>query len=314
VSTESGATTPARQPAGPESAVLAPPRGSSIAPAYDDGWLLTEGHVEPYLSFSQASAVVNWSDELEGLHEESSRTHFIDRWTRAAIVERVGSLALGAVVLDIGCSSGYLLEDLRAAYPRATLFGVDLIAAGLLKAHLAVPTARLLQADACALPLADGSIDAVASANLLEHIADDVRALREVERVLRPGARGVLVVPAGPGTYDYYDRFLGHERRYGRGELAAKCRRAGLEVVEDLHIASLLYPAFWLVKERNRRRAGELRGHALQERVAADIASTQRSRAGEVAWRFEDRLVRAGIRLPFGIRSLVVVQKPEVAR
>ena len=69
------------------------------------------------------------------------------------------------------------------------------------------------------------------------------------------------MVPAGPGTYDYYDRFLGHERRYARGELAAKCRQAGLEPVDDLHLASLLYPAFWLVKQRNRRRFSHLAGH-----------------------------------------------------
>ena len=45
--------------------------------------------------------------------------------------------------------------------------------------------------------------------------------------MLRPGARAVVVVPAGPGTYDYYDRFLGHERRYARGELAGKARDGG---------------------------------------------------------------------------------------
>ena len=44
-------------------------------------------------------------------------------------------------------------------------------------------------------------------------------------RILRPGARAVIVVPAGPGTYDYYDRFLGHERRYARGELAGQGER-----------------------------------------------------------------------------------------
>ena len=47
--------------------------------------------------------------------------------------------------------------------------------------------------------------------------------------VVRPGAPAVIVVPAGPGTYDYYDRFLGHERRYARHELSRKAAAAGLE-------------------------------------------------------------------------------------
>ena len=76
----------------------------------------------------------------------------------------------------------------------------------------------------CALPFADASVAAAVSANLLEHVPDDERALAELRRVLRPGGRAVIVVPASPGVYDYYDRFLGHERRYARGELASKAR------------------------------------------------------------------------------------------
>ena len=115
----------------------------------------------------------------------------------------------------------------------ATLVGVDLVGAGLRKAHEAVPAARLIRADACELPLGDQAVDAIVSANLLEHVPDDRRALREMTRVLRPGATAVVVVPASPGTYDYYDRFLGHERRYARGELAAKARDAGLTPIDS---------------------------------------------------------------------------------
>jgi SAM-dependent methyltransferase len=304
---------PGRPSSGPEGGILAAPPGSPAVPDYDGGWLLANGRRAAYLSYVETESPVNWSDELEALHEEASRTHFMDRWTRRAIVDRVGTLTPGATVLDIGCSTGYLLEDLHEAYPGASLIGIDLVAAGLLKAHRAAPAARLLQADACALPLADASVDAVVSANLLEHVPDDVRALREIARVLRPGRRAVLVVPAGPRTYDYYDRFLGHERRYARGELASKCRGAGFEVMEDVHIASLLYPAFWLVKQLNRRRHRALRGDALEARVAADIARTHGSRVGDWVWRLEDRLLRAGLRLPFGIRSVVVVRMPEAA-
>ena len=294
--------------------LLSAPSTVGDVPEYDGGWVLGDGRREPFLSYVDGDPSVNWSDELEALHEEASKTHFIDRWTRGAMLARIGELPPGARIADVGCSTGYLLEDLQAAYADATLVGVDLIAAGLRKAHRAVPAARLLHADACALPLADRSVDAVVSANLLEHVPDDSRALREIARVLKPGARAVIVVPAGPGTYDYYDRFLAHERRYARGELARKCRQAGLEPLEDRYIASLLYPAFWLVKQRNRRRYDHLDGAALEARVARDIAGTRDSRAGNVAWHLEERLVGAGVRLPFGIRCLVLARRPEAAR
>jgi SAM-dependent methyltransferase len=291
--------------------LLDPPPGRSDLPAYRQGWAPNGAGADPFLSYVDADPSVNWSDELEQLHEESSRTHFLDRWTRTAILDGVGQLPPEPVIGDIGCSTGYLLEDLRSLAPGATLVGVDLVSSGLVKAHRGVPSALLLRADCCALPIHDGVLDAVVSANLLEHVPDDRRALSEMARVLRPGARAVLVVPAGPRTYDYYDRFLGHERRYGRGELARKCREAGLEVLRDGYIASLLYPAFWLVKQRNRRVHQGLTGGALERQVAADIARTHDSRAGHLVWRLERELGRRGLRLPFGIRSLAVARRPE---
>jgi SAM-dependent methyltransferase len=296
---------------GLRSTVLRPPPGLGELPAFDRGWLVGAGEPAPFLSYVTADPSVNWSDDLERLHEESSRTHFLDRWTRAAILDGIGAPPQAATIADVGCSTGYLLEDLRAAFPAAALVGVDLIAAGLVKAHGLVPSACLVQADACDLPLADGSVDAIVSANLLEHVPDDRRAVRELARVLAPGGRVAIVVPAGPRTYDYYDRFLGHERRYGRGELASKCAQAGLTVVRDGYIGSLLYPAFWLVKQRNRRVHGALTGAELERQVTADIKRTHDSRIGDLTWEVERQLIRRGLRIPFGIRSIVIAQRPE---
>jgi SAM-dependent methyltransferase len=289
---------------------LRPPPGYATPPPFDHGWKARDGSVEPFLSYVDDYQDVNWSTELEALHEDSSRDHPVDVLTRRATLARLGPLDAGAVVMDLGCSTGFLLEDLRVAYPGAILVGVDLVAAGLAKAHANVPEARLVQADACRLPIADASVDGTVSLNLLEHIADDERALAELARVLRPGAKGVLVVPAGRGLYDYYDRFLGHERRYAHGELAAKARRAGLEVLEDLHLGSLLYPGFSWVKRRNRRRYDDLRKADLKERVMADIALTRESRLVRLGLRIEESLLNRGMRPPFGIRGLTVVRRP----
>jgi SAM-dependent methyltransferase len=294
---------------GPEiSALLRPPAGLSSLPGYDGGWSLPGESPAPYLSYADNGAAVNWSDELEELHEESSRSHFMDVWTRRSMLDRA-QIGPRDVVLDLGCSTGYLLEDLAVAYPQGTLLGLDLVGAGLVKAHEHVPSALLLRADACAVPLHDASVDAVLSANLLEHVPDDRGALREIARVLRPGRRAAVVVPAGPGTYDYYDRFLGHERRYARGELAAKGTEAGLSVVEDSHLGSLIYPAFWLVKQRNRRQKRGLEGQALADQVARDMRSTNDSSVGRLTTTLERIMLDRGLRLPFGIRNLVVFER-----
>jgi SAM-dependent methyltransferase len=293
-------------------AVLRPPPNAERVPDFDAGWRRPDGGTDPYVSYVGEGHSVNWSEDLEELHEESSREHFIDVWTRRAMLERLGPLPGEPVVVDLGCSTGYLLEDLAEEHPGALLIGIDLVAAGLRKASANAPRARLVQADVCALPLEDESVDAAVSANLLEHVPDDELALRELRRVLRPGARAVLVVPAGPGVYDYYDRFLGHERRYGSGELAAKARRAGLKVSDDVHLGSVLYPAFWLAKQHNRIRYGRLQGAELEARVAANIAATRDSRAGALSCRLERVMLARGVRLPFGVRGLTVVHRPEL--
>jgi SAM-dependent methyltransferase len=285
--------------------VLIPPPGRQSVPAFDGGWVTGNDTRAAYLDYA-AQPATNWSEELEELHEEASRTHFMDMWTRESIIRRLPPVAVGGTIADLGCSTGYLLDDLSVRFPGVGLIGVDLVASGLEKAHALVPDARLVRADVCTLPLADESFDAVVSANLLEHVRDDSAALAEIERILRPGGLGVIVVPAGPSTYDYYDRFLGHERRYRRGELGRKARAAGLDVLEESFIASLLYPAFWLVKQWNRRRYDALAGEALRQRVAADIAGTSDSRVGRALWHLEERLP---FRLPFGIRGLVVLQR-----
>jgi SAM-dependent methyltransferase len=266
---------------------------------------------EPFVSYVSDEYEVNWSEQLEALHEHASRTHFIDVWTRRAMLAQLGGLPATPTVLDVGCSTGHLLFDLRELLPRATLIGVDLIADGLRKAHKQVPDAVLLRADACALPLDDASVDVAVSANLLEHVRDDERALAEIFRTLRPGGRAVVVVPADPSIYDAYDRLLGHERRYGRGELAGKARAVGLQVLQDVHLGAPLYPLFWAVKQYNRRRQAALSGAALEMAVQAEIERTGDSVLGRLACRFEEMLLAAGVRLPFGIRGLTVLARPQ---
>jgi hypothetical protein len=99
---------------------LRAPDGRDAVPAFDGGWRREDGGRDAFLSYVQVDHPVNWSEQLEQLHEESSRSHFIDVWTRAAMLSRIGRLPARPVILDLGCSTGYLLEDLRRAQPRSS--------------------------------------------------------------------------------------------------------------------------------------------------------------------------------------------------
>lgn len=76
-----------------------------------------------------------------------------------------------------------------------------------------------------------GSYSAVVAFNVLEHIEDDVAALRSFRGLLHPGGHVVLVVPAFPVAMSDFDRRIGHHRRYKRSSMDAALRAAGLEPV-----------------------------------------------------------------------------------
>lgn len=229
--------------------------------------------------------------------------------TRRTAVAALRGAALGPSprLLDVGCSTGHLLADLRTAFPGAELAGVDAEAAGLAGAHAAVPEAPLMYASATDLPFADGVIDGLVALNLLEHLADDVAALAEFRRVLRPGGRAVVVVPSNPALYDYYDRHLRHERRYAAGELARKGVAAGLSPLGGMSLGSVVYPGFWLVKKRNRRL--QLGEDEARRRVEADIARSQSSPAARAAFVVEGALIARGRRPRRGIREALVLER-----
>jgi SAM-dependent methyltransferase len=266
----------------------------------------------PFASYLEADVDVQWSAALEELHLDATRDHWIDSWTREASLRALAPEELGRepVIADLGCSSGHLLADLAARLPGATLIGIDAVPDGLARAAVLVPDAILCHASVTELPIDDGALDGLLALNLLEHVPLDGVALREMARVLRPGGRAVVVVPRGPELYDYYDGVLQHERRYASGELARKASAAGLVVRDRIHLGSVVFPGFWAVKKRNRWRYKDLDAAQADARVASSIAGTQSSRLGVLATATERRLVRSGVRAPFGVRELLVAERP----
>jgi len=75
---------------------------------------------------------------------------------------------------------------------------------------------------------ARGQHSCVVAFNVLEHIQDDVDALRSAARLLRPGGTVVLIVPAFPSAMSRFDRSVGHVRRYRRTPLSTVLTQAGL--------------------------------------------------------------------------------------
>src|SRR5712691_7294878 len=131
-----------------------------------------------------------WTDELTRFHEEPAGSgHPIDRASRHHALERLQKYlkAVSPVILEVGCSSGFLLRLLRERLPHAFLIGADYVGGPLEKLAADLPDIPLLQFDLVKCPLPGNSLDAVVLLNVLEHIQDDATAVRQIYRILKPG-------------------------------------------------------------------------------------------------------------------------------
>ncbi|MEX1025448.1 MAG: class I SAM-dependent methyltransferase [Planctomycetota bacterium] len=142
-------------------------------------------------------------------------------------------------VLDLGCGMGGFLDGLskvgEAVYP----CDIDLESL----AHCADRGYRNgVVSSGYRLPYRDASFDLVCMFDAIEHIEDDARAMSEVARVLKPGGRILVSVPAYQFLYANNDRIAQHYRRYTRGSLRRLFEGAGLVVERSTHTNVFLFP------------------------------------------------------------------------
>lgn len=128
-------------------------------------------------------------------HEASTLASHGRRTAENSCAYLLPHLRPGMSILDVGCGPGSITLDLAAAVPGGRVVGIEnteapLEAARTLAAERGDTSTVFELADALHLPYADGSFDVVHAHQVLQHLPDPVRALREMARVCRPG--GVL--------------------------------------------------------------------------------------------------------------------------
>lgn len=147
-----------------------------------------------------------------GHHESVLRSH---RWRTAenSAAYLLDHLAPGLAVLDVGCGPGTITADLARLVAPGRVTAVDASEAALDEARRAAgANVDFAVADVHALDFPDASFDVVHAHQVLQHVGDPVRALREMRRVCRPG--GIVAVrdadyaamtwyPATPGLEEW---------------------------------------------------------------------------------------------------------------
>lgn len=210
-----------------------------------------------------------------------------------------GPATAGAKVLDVGCGTGAVMEQMKSLGYEA--YGVDMSADALHYCEAKELAVTLGTAENIAYP--DANFDVVLALDVLEHVPDHAAAMREIARVLKPGGIFVSTVPAHPWLFSYHDVALHHVRRYRRAEFKKILETAlTVEWVSWIH-AVILVPA--TLRRLLVKKAGASGESDVQPAGTAITAVFTALYALERLW------WRCWRRLPFGL-SLIAVAKKRV--
>jgi len=178
-------------------------------------------------------------------------------WYRALHRRLIDALSdVRGIVLDTGCGTGGLLARLREQRPDLRTAGVEWAAPACTRAARK-SGALIVRGSVNALPFAAATFDAAVAADVLCHAAvDPPRALSELRRVLRPGGRLIVNLPAYAWLLSAHDRLVHNARRYTASEVAALLRGAGFAAVRPRYWNGLLLPLMIAQRKLRRRAAG----------------------------------------------------------
>lgn len=169
----------------------------------------------------------------------------------------------GELVLDIGCGEGrHSWEACKQS--KCCVYGVDIDETSLKKAHYAFYLLdekgelkgnwALLRADITRLPFKDSAFNRIICSEVLEHVHDDIAAIRELARVLKDDGTLAISVPSYLPeaicwriSRSYYDHPGGHVRIYKANELVAKLKQSNLNVFAKRR-KHALHSFYWILK------------------------------------------------------------------
>jgi SAM-dependent methyltransferase len=243
--------------------------------------------------------------EYEQMHALEGRLWWY-RGLHGLMVDQVECVAGGTgPLLDAGCGTGGLLAALARRNPDAPLLGLEYDAEA---AQLAAEKsgARVVVGSVTALPFANGTLQAMISADVLPHrMVEPAQALEEAHRCLETGGILVLNLPAYGWMFSAHDRHVHSARRFTRRQAIGLAHAAGFSVRRATYWNCFLFPLMVVHRMLTRWSDG-----GSDVRPFPPLVDTL---FGAVVG-IERHLIRWGLSLPFGGSVLLVVQKGKAGK
>lgn len=202
-------------------------------------------------------------------------------------------------VLDIGTSTGAnlrMLMELGFRHVRGLDMSDEAIRYCAQKG-----LGRVDKGDVCALPFPDASFDLILATDIIEHVDGDDLALAEISRILRPGGRVLITVPAFQSLWGLQDEVSLHKRRYRKSRFLAKLTRTSLIPIRQYYFNYLLFGPIWIARQL-------IRVFRIRLESEGQINTPVLNRVLRTIFTF-DTLTAAILRVPFGVSILVMAER-----
>jgi SAM-dependent methyltransferase len=228
--------------------------------------------------------------------------HWWYRGRRRVLDRVIDGLALGSGgapirILDAGCGSGRNMIEMAR---RGTVTGIELSATSVAKARER-GAGEVIEGSVLEMPFADGSFDLAVSLDVIEHLEDDLGALRELRRTVAPGGALLLTVPAYQWLWSGHDEINHHHRRYTRRSLQAVAEQAGWRQERTSYFNSLLLPVAIMLRVLDR-----FNRKTTESSLDLWVPPEPVNRALELPLTLESRMIARGGRIPAGLSLLSV--------
>jgi SAM-dependent methyltransferase len=238
-----------------------------------------------------------------GIMYQTEETHWWFVGRRNLILDQVAQFYRNRQnlrLLDIGCGTGIFVKFLDS-YGEA--FGLD-ISIDALSFCQKRGFSMLVQGSGLSIPFLDNTFDVLTANDLVEHLEDDVVGLKEFLRVLKPGGRAFIFVPAYQFLWSLQDEISHHKRRYTAKQLKEAIRVSGFELEKITYANTLLFPVIYTGRQvlKVLRRFREVE-------TESDLHPSWSNKLLTGIFNLEVPILRH-MKFPFGVSIMAVCKKP----